>query len=85
MSFKWGELICATIFLIITVLVQIKIEEDFKRKLLKVNFEQIIFKERFASEETGRTGGSKTSGTSDSISLRIPKKDSEGNYNLNDS
>ena len=52
MSLKWGELICSVIFLIITVLVQIKIEDDFKRKLLKVNFEQIIFKERFQSEET---------------------------------
>lgn len=55
-SLKWGELFCSIIFYIVAVLIQIKVEEEFKKKLLKVNFDQIIFKERFASEVT--PGGS---------------------------
>ena len=49
MSLRWGELISSIIFLIITVFIQIRVEEDYQRRLLKVNFEQIVFKDRFSS------------------------------------
>lgn len=49
MSLRWGEVICSIIFLIITVFVQIRIEDEFKNKLQKVNFEQIIFRDRFSA------------------------------------
>ena len=50
MSLRWGEVICSIIFLIITVFVQIKVEDEFKKRLLKVNFEQIIFRDRFSED-----------------------------------
>lgn len=76
---KWAQMICGLILLILTVLVNIKIEDEFKKKLLKVNFEQIIFKDRFSSaggsrNESGTKAGS-TSDTNDSITLQIPSKD----------
>ena len=49
MVIRWLLLIFPIIFLIITAYVQVRIEEDFQRKIEKVNFEQIIFKDRFAS------------------------------------
>ena len=54
MSLKWGELICSMIFLIITVLVQMRIEDDFKKKILKVNFENIIFGDRTNSKSSNQ-------------------------------
>ena len=39
LSLRWGEIFCSMVFLIITVFVQIRVEDEFKKKLLKVNFE----------------------------------------------
>ena len=82
MSLRWGEVICSIIFLIITVFVQIKVEDEFKKRLLKVNFEQIIFRDRFSDSQIPQMDSNKQSdNSSNSLSLQIPRK----NFGLNES
>ena len=45
MSMRWGMLICPIIFLVFTVIVQIKVEDEFKRQIMKVNLDEILYKE----------------------------------------
>jgi hypothetical protein len=39
MSVKWSQILCAFIFLIVAVYIQSRVEEEFKKKLLKINYD----------------------------------------------
>ena len=61
LAYKFSELLCALIFFIVVVLMNIKVEMAFLKKLQRVNFEEIHFKERIMSTIDSKEFGSLSS------------------------